>query len=257
MNKPRVQRLAAAGSFFAVLLLLWQLASDKNWVDPSLIPSPVRIAVAIGEWARSGNLWTDCTASLWRDLLGLTIGSTLGIVFGLFTGRNKLTNELLGPLLNLFKAFPPVAMLPVFITFWGIGDLSKVIAISFGTLFPVWVNTHVGAGSVPKEYIRSARLLTSSRSRIFFRVVLPASLQSILAGLRISIAMSFIMLYVSELAGASNGIGYRIISAQLAYRMDLMFGALIVLGLAALLVDYLFHLVINFWLPWLRLSKTV
>jgi ABC-type nitrate/sulfonate/bicarbonate transport system permease component len=238
------------------LLLCWQVCSGAGILDPRLIPPPTKVAAAIIEWARSGELWSDFIGSAWRGLTGLLIGAVIGICLGLFTGRTHILDRLLTPILNVFKALPPVAMLPLFITLFGIGNFSKVISIAFATVFPLWVNTHLGSANIPVEFIRSAKLLTASRTKMFFKIVIPASLQSIIAGARIGIAISFIMLYVSELAGASSGLGYQIASSQLAYRMDKMLGALIVLGFTASLVDALFTRSIRYFFPWVPLNKT-
>jgi ABC-type nitrate/sulfonate/bicarbonate transport system permease component len=239
------------------IVAIWQVLCVTNAIDVNLIPSPIRVWYAIIEWAKSGELLRDFSDSIWRGLLGLFIGASVGIFLGLLTGRSHLLNLILTPVLNVFKAFPPVAMLPVFITFLGIGDFSKVFAISFASLFPLWVNTHLGASSIPIEFTRSASLLSRSKTRIFFRVIIPASMNSIIAGFRIGIAISFIMLYVSELAGASSGLGYQISSSHLAYRMDKMLGALIVLGLTASFIDALLNRLLKKIFPWVQINKVI
>jgi ABC-type nitrate/sulfonate/bicarbonate transport system permease component len=213
--------------------------------------------IALVEWLNSGELMADFAASIWRLLLGLTVGSMLGILLGLFTGRSAWLNATLSPLLNFLKAIPPVSMLPIIITFWGVGDESKILSISLATIFPLWVNTHMGAYSVPKEYLRSAQLMSPSSISTLVTVVLPASLGSILTGFRLSLAMGFIMLYVSELAGASEGLGYRISSSHLSYRMDKMIAALILLGILAFLFDKLMTYAAGKLFPWARIANVI
>lgn len=239
------------------ILILWQLLDEFVIINPSLVPPPTKVFLGIVEWAKSGELFVDFYTSIWRGVSGLLIGSVVGVALGLLTGRNYKLNLILTPILNIFKAFPPVAMLPIFITFFGIGDFSKVFSISFATLFPLWINTHLGSISIPIEFIRSAKLLSKSKTKIFFKVIIPATMSSIIAGFRISVAISFIMLYVSELAGASHGLGYQISSSHLSYRMDKMFGALIVLGLTATLVDVIFNRIIKNYFPWIQLNRVI
>lgn len=236
-------------------LSLWQLMAEVEWVNPHLMPPPSKIARAFTEWVSSGEFLRDFWASIWRAGAGLFLGSLGGIGFGLLTGRVAWLNRALSPVLNLLRAFPPVALLPVFITFLGIGNTSKILAIAFACLFPVWVNTHIGASNVPEEYLQSARLMSRSRGRIFFHVVLPASLPWIIGGIRLAIAMSFIMLYVSELAGASSGLGYAISTNHLAYRFDKMFAALFFLGLLAAVSDNLFNKWSKAFFPWLKFTS--
>ena len=239
------------------LLVIWQILASTEIINSKLIPPPTNVFSAIIEWAESGELQRDFLDSIWRAIIGLSCGAIIGITLGLVTGRSIKLNYILSPILNIFKAFPPVAMLPVFITLFGIGNFSKIFSIGFASIFPLWVNTHVGASTIPVEYIRSAKLLTKSNYKFFVQIVLQASMNSIIAGFRISIAISFIMLYVSELAGASSGLGYQISSSHLAYRMDKMLGALIVLGLSATLIDFLFNRLIKFFFPWVKLTKII
>jgi sulfonate transport system permease protein len=241
----------------SAILLIWQLCDVFDIINSALVPPPSKIFWAIIEWAKSGELAMDFFTSIWRAITGLLIGSLVGIMLGLLTGRNQKLNLLLTPLLNILKAFPPVAMLPIFITFFGIGDFSKVFSISFASVFPLWVNTHLGAASIPVEFIRSASLMSKSKSKIFLTIIIPASMNSIIAGFRISIAISFIMLYVSELAGASNGLGYQIASSQLSYRMDRMFAALILLGFTASMIDILLNRLMKVLFPWVQTNRVM
>lgn len=240
-----------------MLLVLWQILAKTETINSNLIPPPTNVFLAIVEWGKSGELQRDFLDSIWRAIIGLSCGAFIGITLGLITGRSEILNYILSPILNIFKAFPPVAMLPVFITLFGIGNFSKIFSIGFASIFPLWVNTHLGASTIPIEYIRSAKLLTKSQFKYFIQVVLPASMNSIIAGFRISIAISFIMLYVSELAGASSGLGYQISSSHLAYRMDKMLGALIILGLSATFIDFIFNRLIKYFFPWVQLNKII
>ena len=232
--------------------MFWEVASIESWVNPNLIPAPTKIFAALVDWIYKGNFFMDFVTSLWRGLVGFLIGGSIGIILGLYTGRIETINYLLSPICNVIRAFPPVSLIPVFITFFGIGDFSKIFSISFATIFPVWINTHLGANSIPLEYIRSGKLLTNSKRKYFLRIVFPASLSSIVAGCRISIAVAFVMLYVSELAGSSSGLGYQISDSQLSFRMDKMFAALFVLGFTAAIIDIIYVRSIMFFFPWLK-----
>ena len=245
-------------SFVSLLLfvVIWEMLPLMGWLDGRLIPPPSQILRGGIGWVESGEFGQDLAHSLGRGMVGLFLGSILGIVVGLLTGRIQIISYILTPLLNVFRAFPPVALLPVFITVLGIEDSSKIFSIAFACFFPTWLNTHIGAASIPIEYIRSANLLSSNKLNIFLKIILPASAQSIVMGVRLSIAVGFVLLYVSELAGASDGLGYRIANAQMSYRMDVMFAALFALGGLAALTDWLFVGFVKWWLPWLRLTKT-
>jgi ABC-type nitrate/sulfonate/bicarbonate transport system permease component len=240
-----------------LFVVLWQILAATETINSTLIPPPTKVFLGIIEWAKSGELKQDFLDSIWRAIIGLFFGVFIGVSLGILTGRNERINYFLSPLLNIFKAFPPVAMLPVFITLFGIGNFSKIFSIAFASIFPIWVNTHIGASTIPVEYIRSANLLTKSHYKLFIQVILPASMNSIIAGFRISLAISFIMLYVSELAGASSGLGYQISSSHLAYRMDKMLGALIILGLTAATIDVISNKLTQYFFPWIKANKII
>jgi ABC-type nitrate/sulfonate/bicarbonate transport system permease component len=150
------------------------------------------------------------------------------------------------------RALPPVAIIPLVILWLGIGDVAKVSSIAFAVFFPVWINTYAGANRVPSVYLWSGRSFGFSKREELFKIVLPASVPFIEAGLRTGIALAFVMVFVSELAGANAGLGYTIAIAQLAYRVDRMLAALVTLALLAATADYALHETMLWALPWLR-----
>jgi ABC-type nitrate/sulfonate/bicarbonate transport system permease component len=238
-----------------VLLLVWELVSRSGLFNSALFPPPSRVLQALFDMTETGEIFFDLWASYVRLLLGLTIGALVGIGLGLLTGRFKLVADAVTPLIQLFRPLPPVAIIPLVIVWFGIGETAKVFSIAFAVFFPVWLNTHLGAGQVPQRLLWCASTLTTSRGRIFWRVIFPASLPFIVAGLRTGIALAFVMVFVAELMGASEGIGYEISTAHLAYRIDRMMAALAVLGASGALADYLFAQGIVRKYPWLKFSR--
>lgn len=236
----------------ALFLVVWEIISRSHVFNMNLFPPPSLIWVAFIEWARSGELWRDVTASSWRLFLGFCTGGLLGVALGLLTGTKRMMDRLLSPIFQVLRPLPPVAIIPLIIVWLGIGDIAKVFSISFAVFFPVWINTHIGASNVSRIYIWSARTLSDSKWKIALKVFFPATLPSISAGLRTSIAIAFIMVFVSELAGASEGIGYQISISYLAYRIDKMMAALVVLAAAGALADFLFTTIFKLIFPWTK-----
>jgi ABC-type nitrate/sulfonate/bicarbonate transport system permease component len=235
-----------------LFLVLWEAVSRFEAINPKLFPAPTTVCRAFLAWLQTGEFFRDVGASLWRVMVGFLVGGSVGMIFGLLTGRFALPRRCLSPLIQLFRPLPPVAIVPLVIVWLGIGDLAKLFSISFAVFFPVWLNTHLGASSVPVAYLRSARLLCHSKLRISYAVVLPATLPFIVAGLRTAIPVAFIMVYVAELAGASVGVGYQISISHLAYRIDKMMAALAVLAGLGALSDYLFAWSIRRIAPWME-----
>jgi NitT/TauT family transport system ATP-binding protein len=133
----------------------------------------------------------------------------------------------------------------------GIGNGAKVFSIVFGTFFPVWLNTHHGVRLVPTGLLWSAATMRRRKTDLLWGVLLPAALPFTLVGVRLAISMAFVMVFVSELAGASSGIGYQIAISQQAYRTDRMMAALVVLGALGASADVVFNWASRRWLPWL------
>lgn len=239
-----------------IFLIGWELISRSGAINVALFPPPSKVVLSLIEMLRSGELLRDIRASYQRLLLGLCSGALLGISLGLLTGRVKIVADILTPLVQLFRPLPPVAIIPLVIVWFGIGETAKIFSIAFAVFFPVWLNTHLGAQQIPQRLLWSASTLTTSQLKIFWRVIFPASLPFIVAGLRNGISIAFVMVFVSELAGASEGIGYQISVSHLAYRMDRMMAALAVLGASGALADYFFARGIVRSYPWLKPSQT-
>lgn len=240
--------------FLGALILVWHFVSNSGIVNPILFPGPLTVAKAGAQWFWSGNLLADLMASIGNLFFGLLLGSLIGIGSGLVMGRVFFLEETIGSTLHILRAFPPVAIIPLVIVWLGIGDIAKVFSIAFAVFFPVWVSALQGSKSIAKEYLRVSKIFSKSKRKTFFKVVVPATTPFLINGFRIAIGIAFIMVFVSELAGASSGLGYFIANAQIVYRADRMIAGLIVLGSLAFLVDYAFvHLSKKFF-PWVNLK---
>lgn len=238
-----------------VVVALWEFVSRSGSVNPALFPPPSKVVVALWEMVVAGTLFTDLRDSLWRLLVGLFIGSTVGVIFGLLTGRVKSFAAALSPIIQILRPLPPVAIIPLVIVWFGIDDSAKIFSIAFAVFFPVWINTHIGARQIPQAFLWGAKLLTKSSVKTLREVVFPAALPFVVAGIRVGIASAFIMVFVSELSGASSGIGYRISITYLAYRIDEMIAALLVLGALGAIADQLFVIGTHKLFPWVRFSS--
>jgi ABC-type nitrate/sulfonate/bicarbonate transport system permease component len=225
----------------------WQLLSSFKLVNPTLFPSPHAVWLAARDLLESGVFFDDLAVSLGRAAVGFVIGAALGIVVGLLTSRTRAFHLMLNPLFTILRPIPAIALVPVAIVWFGIGDGSKYFVISYTVFLAVWLNTHHGMEHVATLYIRAARSLGASRLREFVMVVVPASAPHIFAGLRFGAALAFLSLVAAELTGASAGIGYRLQEARQFILMDRMFVGLIELGLLGALVDTVF-VVLSRWL---------
>lgn len=233
----RVARQSGAIVSIIFVLLIWSFFSALNIVPQAILPSPASVWSATVEMARNGTLALDLRASLSRAAIGFAIGTGLGILIGLLTGRMALMQMLLAPALTLLRPIPAIALVPLAIVWFGIGEGSKYFVISYTVFLTVWFNTHHGMQYVPDIYLRASRSLGVSRVREFVTVIIPAAAPYILAGVRLGVALAFLSLVAAELSGASSGIGYRLQEARQYIRTDRMFSLLIILGILGALTD--------------------
>jgi ABC-type nitrate/sulfonate/bicarbonate transport system permease component len=160
---------------------------------------------------------------------------------GLMTGRVAIVRTLLNPFLNLLRPIPAIALVPVAIVWFGIGEGSKYFVVSYTVFLTVWFNTHHGMQYVPETYLRAARSLGASKIREFLTVIIPAAAPHIFAGIRLGVALAFLSLIAAELSGASSGLGFRLQEARQYIRTDRMFSLLIILGILGASIDYIVH----------------
>jgi len=222
------------------VVVIWSLFANSGFISQNLFPTPGQVWRAAINLYQDGVLMSDLHISLTRAAIGFSIGASLGILLGLLTARVKIVSIALEPFLNLLRPIPAIALVPVAIVWFGIGEGSKYFVIAYTVFLAVWLNTHAGASEVASTYIRAARSLGASRTREFFEVIVPASAPAIFVGLRLGAALAFLSLVAAELSGASAGIGFRLQDARQFIRTDRMFVGLIQLGILGALLDAAF-----------------
>lgn len=250
LSPIKVPRLALNLSSFAVLTALWEIAAWRQWYVVELFPPPHRLVVALTEGIASGELFADLKASLLRYSTGLVIGSLIGVATGLLTGRSKFLHDTVGPMLNFCRSTPSVALIPLAIVWLGIGEGSKIFVIAWGATFPVWISTHAGVAEVEREYLWAAQTLGVQPWRMYYEVLLPRALPYIVSGTRIAVATGFFALAAAEMAGAYEGIAFRVFQSHSMFRTDKMLVAIMVIGCIGLASDRSFVAVARRLVPW-------
>jgi len=227
----RLNHVRWLGGLLPVALLLALQWGSMREDAPRYAVAPLQIVITLWELAASGELWRDAQASLRRSLGGFAIGAALGVGLGLVCSVMRPLRNFFDPLVSLAYPVPKVALLPVFITWLGFGDASKVAMIALAVFFPTFINALYGARGVNERWVWTARNLGASRLQIFFRVVVPASLPQVFNGLRSGLALSFVVLFAAEMVGSKNGLGNLVMKAEESMRFDLMYAAIIGIGL--------------------------
>ncbi|WP_158967071.1 ABC transporter permease [Chachezhania sediminis] len=226
---------------FLFILGIWSAVGALQILPEAIFPAPWSVWSATVEMWQNGTLAKDLRVSLSRAAIGFVLGASLGVALGLLTGRVAVIRTLLNPFLTLLRPIPAIALVPVAIVWFGIGEGSKYFVISYTVFLTVWFNTHHGMEYVPETYLRASRSLGASKLREFLTVVIPAAAPHIFAGIRLGVALAFLSLVAAELSGASSGIGYRLQEARQYIRTDRMFSLLIILGLLGATVDLIVH----------------
>lgn len=217
-----------------VLFGLWSLAAGivvaARLFNPIFLPGPWTVAGAIASLAVKGQLWTHVAATLERVAIGFVTGAALALALGLLAGQLRAMRNVVEPVVELLRPIPPLAMLPLFIVWVGIGEASKIGFITYATFFPMFLTTVHAVRQIDPVLLRAARSLGARRSQLFLRVILPAAFPEILTGLRLGIALSFFVIVISEFIGAEHGLGYLINDGRNFFLVPQMLGAAVLLG---------------------------
>lgn len=217
-------------------LAVWELASRTGLIPQRTLAAPSAVAGTLAEMTLSGELPSNLVVSFERVLFGLAIGVTTGIVLALLAGLSRRGEAAVDPIMQIKRTIPTLALTPLFIVWFGIGETPKVALIAFASMFPVYLNLFSGIRSVDARLVEGARSFGLSQAELVWHVILPGALPSLLVGLRYSLSIAILVLVVAEQINASAGLGYLINNARDFLRTDIIVVCLLVyavLGLAA------------------------
>jgi ABC-type nitrate/sulfonate/bicarbonate transport system permease component len=221
-----------------VALAAWEVRARLGGA-PSYLIAPSVILATTWEMVLSGELWQHARASLLRALGGYAIGGACGIAMGLLAGIARPIERFYDPIVSLTYPVPKIVVLPILIAWLGAGDGSKIAVITAAVFYPTFINALYGAKGVNKLYVWSARNMGASPLRVFAKVILPAALPTVLTGLRIGLALAFIVTVAAEMQNSRSGLGHLIIAAEDSLRYDLMYAAIIAIALIGFAGDRL------------------
>jgi NitT/TauT family transport system permease protein len=235
---------------FIVILLLWEMVSRKGWIPPLFLPAPSGILLEGWSMLKTGLIFKHLFASLSRILLGFLIACTLGVFVGILTGFFSIPEAIGNPIIAATFPIPKIAILPLLILWLGIGEPPKVAVIALGVFFPMVINVYTGVKNVDPLLIKAALSLGSNRTRIIKKVILPAVLPMIFAGMKLGIGIALLLVVAAEMVAADAGIGFMILTAaDLMQTKKLMVG-LLLLSLLGIFFNWLFQRLERFFIPW-------
>ena len=224
-------RVSSLMAFLALWSLAGGLVEATRPFNPLFLPAPWVVIGALLELAQKGQLWVHVAATLERVAVGFAAGAVLALALGLLAGQIRAVRNVVEPVIELLRPIPPLAVLPLFIVWVGIGEASKVGFITYATFFPMFVTTVHGVTQIDERLLRAAQSLGARPRHLFLRVILPAALPDVLTGLRLGVALSFFVIVISEFVGAESGLGYLINDGRNFFLVPQMLGAAVLLGL--------------------------
>jgi sulfonate transport system permease protein len=235
-----------------VFLLAWELSSRFDLINKLFLPAPSRTVAELYRLIVDGELLRALEVSLYRVFCGFALAVVIGLAVGALMGRIRWFDDLFDPMVELLRPISPLALFPLAILWFGIGDASKIFVIAVAASFPVILNTYAGVRSIDPNLVRASRSLGANPRELFLGVILPASLPQIFVGIRLAWGVSLIVIIAAEMVGASAGIGYMILEAQQTFRTERLFAGIVVIALIGLLTDIAFRALRRACLPWYR-----
>ena len=212
------------------LVLLWQALASAGWIDTRFLPPPLAIAGALKQLALSGELWRHVGASLQRLLIGWSLGTASGLVLGFAIGLLTLARSPGMAVVSALFPIPKIALVPLFIIWFGIGEGSKVATLAFGVFFPTVINVAAGIDALPRGLVRMGQAFGLSRWAILWKIVLPGLVPALLSSVRVTSSIAIILLVAAEMIGAERGIGAFVLQAGNLYDTDNLLAGIVVLS---------------------------
>lgn len=235
---------------FALLIGLWEIGSQTGFISPIALPAPSEVLGAFQDLVRTGQLWVHLQASLYRLSVGWFFGSLLGVTFGLAIGLFSLARAGVSPIVSALFPVPKIALLPLFIVWFGIGEGSKVATILFGTFFPMVIATYSGVDNVDRNLVRMGQSFGLSWLSIVRKIIIPGALPAILSGFRISASIGIVLLVAAEMIGAQYGIGAYILTAGAIFATDQLIAGVAMLSILGLSIGWLIGRAEQYFLKW-------
>ncbi|PSF05894.1 taurine ABC transporter permease [Marinobacter fuscus] len=233
-----------------LLLVLWEVAARAALIDVNFFPAPSTIIKTGFNQASTELFWSDITISLQRILVGYGMGAIPGVILGLAMGLFKPVREFFRPLISAIFPIPKIALLPLLLLIFGIGETSKYVVIAINVFFLMTINTLAGVMNIPKIYFDVTKNLKASRWKTYLTVALPGSLPGIFTGLRICAGTALILLVAAEFSAADSGVGYRIWWAWSVFWVDTMYVGFFVIALMGLGFSKLVDIAERLAMPW-------
>jgi len=220
-----------------VIVVLWEALAQAGWLSPQVLPAPSKIVRTAIKLTTSGSLLNDLGVSLLRAMAGFAIGGSIGFVLGVLVGFSRLAEAVIDRSVQMIRAVPFLAVLPLVIVWLGVGEAEKIFLVALGVAFPIYINTTLGIRQVDPRLLELGRVQGLSTLQLIRRIILPGALPSILTGIRYALATAWLALVVAETIGAQSGIGFLAMDAREFLRTDVIVLTIVIYALIGVAAD--------------------
>nr|WP_249123083.1 MULTISPECIES: ABC transporter permease subunit [unclassified Bradyrhizobium] len=242
--------LALSWAAPVLLVVAWEILAQSGWLSPQVLPAPSKVLRTAIKLAGSGSLGTDLGVSLLRAAAGFAIGGSIGFLLGILVGFSRLAEALIDRSVQMVRAIPFLALLPLVIVWFGVGEAEKIFLVSLGVAFPIYINTTLGIRQVDPKLVELGRVQGLSTVELIRRIILPGALPSILTGVRYALATAWLALVVAETIGAQSGIGFLAMDAREFLRTDVIVLTIVIYALIGVAADSIARLLERRLLAW-------
>ncbi|WP_275559990.1 ABC transporter permease subunit [Streptomyces sp. 5-6(2022)] len=247
---PALGRAVGPWAVPLLALVVWQITARNGVLPPSVLPAPEVVVRAGSDLAATGELQRHILASLRRIAQGFGLGAVTGLMLGFLVGMSRIADILLDRSLQMVRTIPHLALVPLMIAWFGIGEEPKILLVALGTFFPIYLNTVTGIRGVDPKLLQLGRSYGLGRWALVREIAVPGAMPTILAGIRYSLGVAWITLVIAETISASDGIGYLAQDARQMLRTDQIVLAIVLYACAGLLADLLTRLIERRILRW-------
>jgi sulfonate transport system permease protein len=233
-----------------LILLVWEVASRTGILASRILPAPSGVITTAIKLAASGELFKHIGISTGRALSGFLVGGSIGFTLGLLNGISPIAEKFLDTSIQMLRNIPNLALIPLVILWFGIGDQARLFLVSLGVFFPLYLNTFHGIRNVDRKLIEMGKIYGLKPLQLFWEIILPGALSSILVGVRYSLGIMWLTLIVAETIAADSGIGYMAMNAREFMQTDVVVLSIIIYASLGKLADASARLLEKKWLSW-------
>jgi NitT/TauT family transport system permease protein len=236
---PRKHRAWLGLLAFMVLLVFWEVLARFSGWSVHIFPDPITVVASLAELSVNGTLLKHTVASLYRVTVGFYLAIVFGIPLGILLGRLQIARALINPVIQFLRPISPLAWIPLAMLWFGIGDRPAIFLIFLSSFFPLVVSTAIAVHHINPTYFQVAANFNFNRTETITKLIFPAIIPEVVTALRITVTIAWLVVVAAEMIAVQSGLGYLILDARNALRMDYVMVGMLIIGLIGLLLDYL------------------